>query len=180
MRKLVLVIVFCFACVYGSTTFAQNSIRVNFSTQPMWGPEGYDYVGYYYLPDIQVYYNVARHRYYYQEHGHWISRSQLPQRYRDYDVYGGRKVIINESRPYLHNKTHRERYSGTTDYSNQKSIRDSQDERYFQNKRHPEHKQWLNNKRNGRHDQNQNSSKEQNNNQNNNQKHDKNKRNHGK
>jgi hypothetical protein len=144
MKKLIFVIVFCASCMFGETTFAQFSVRVNLASQPMWGPVGYDYVEYYYMPDIQVYYNVQRHRYVYMEHGRWVSRSYLPQSYRNYDVYNARKVVINERKPYLHHNTYKARYSETNDYSDQKSIRDSREVKYYQNKNHPEHKKWMN------------------------------------
>ncbi len=32
------------------------SFNINVDRQPVWGPTGYDYVEYYYLPDIEVYY----------------------------------------------------------------------------------------------------------------------------
>jgi hypothetical protein len=148
MKKLIFIIAFCASCVLSETTFAQFDIKVNISNQPMWGPGGYDYVDYYYMPDIQVYYNVQRHRYVYMERGQWVSHSYLPQRYRNYDVYNARKVVMNEPRPYLHHNDNRERYSESNDYSNQKSIRDSKEEKYYQNKNHPEHKKWMNDKRN--------------------------------
>ena len=72
----------------GATT-AQLTAGLNFNigNQPAWGPTGYDHVDYYYLPDIETYYNVPEHRYYYYEGGRWIGRSQLPPRFHDYDVY---------------------------------------------------------------------------------------------
>jgi hypothetical protein len=148
MKKLIFIIIICASFMISEKTTAQFGIRVNISNQPMWGPEGYDYVEYYYMPDIQVYYNVQRHRYVYMEHNHWVSRSYLPQRHRNYDVYNARKVVINEPKPYLHHHNNHQRYSGSSEYSNQKSIRDSRDVKYYQNKRHPEHKQWMNDKRN--------------------------------
>jgi len=153
MKKLIFIIAVCAICMSGSTAFAQFSVRVNFTSQPIWGPVGYDYVEYYYLPDIQVYYYVPSHRYVYMERGRWVSHSYLPQRYRNYDVYHARKVVINESRPYLHHDTYRERYSRSNDYSNQESIRDSHEEKYYRNKSHPQHKKWMNDQRNNKYNQ---------------------------
>lgn len=171
MKKLIFIIAVCAICTSSSTIFAQLNVRVNLSSQPIWGPVGYDYVDYYYMPDIQVYYNVPSHRYVYMEGNHWVSRSYLPQRYRNYDVYHARKVVINEPKPYLHHDNYRDRYSRSNDYTNQESIRDSHEEKYYQNKKHPQHRQWMNdqrsrnhNQRNG-HNQNNNNDQKQDNNQ---------------
>jgi hypothetical protein len=148
MKKLALFLAFCFSAIMCETATAQVSLRVNIATQPIWGPVGYDHVEYYYLPDIDSYYYVPQHRYIYMEGGRWISRSSLPQRYRNYDMYNSRKVVINDARPYLRNREYRERYGRSTERSNQESIRDSRDSRYFINKNHPEHSKWRNSNRN--------------------------------
>jgi hypothetical protein len=120
---------------------AQIRFRINIGNQPMWGPVGYDHVDNYYLPDIEAYYNVPSHRYTYMEGGHWITRAYLPERYRGYDMYNTRKVVINEPRPYLRHNEYRDRYARSNEESHG-SIRDSHDGRYFENKNHPQHAQY--------------------------------------
>jgi len=142
MKKLLLLLVLCTGSLMYSTSYAQLSLRVNISSQPIWGPTGYDHVDYYYLPDIEAYYSVDRHRYYYMEHGSWIGRTNLPERYRNYDVYNSRKIVINESRPYLRHKEFKERYAISNERYNPQPIRDSHEPRYFENKKHPEHSKW--------------------------------------
>ena len=123
---------------------AQLSIHLgfNFETQPMWGPTGYDHVEYYYLPDIEVYYNVPQQRFYYYEGGVWIGRSSLPYRYRHYDFYNSYKVVVNDRTPYRNHRIYREKYFSYRGRHDQPVIRDSRDERYYSNKRHPEHNSW--------------------------------------
>ena len=89
---------------------AQVSLSVNIGSQPQWGPRGYDHVDYYYLPDVDCYYDVPSRNYIYLEGGNWVHRGYLPARYRDYDLYGGRKVVINSRNPWLHHNTYRTRY----------------------------------------------------------------------
>jgi len=36
----------------------QSSVRVHIGTPPAWGPAGYNNVRYYYLPDVEAYYDV--------------------------------------------------------------------------------------------------------------------------
>jgi hypothetical protein len=152
MKKLILLFALCTSGLLCETIFAQVTFRINISSQPIWGPVGYDHVEYYYLPDIDAYYYVPRHKFIYVEDGRWITRSYLPPRYRDYDVYNARKVVINEPKPYLHHQDYRAKYASSNERSNQQSIRDSHESRYFVNKNHPEHSKWKADKRNqGRH-----------------------------
>jgi hypothetical protein len=148
MKKLFLLLVICLNGYLYETVFAQVSLRVNISSQPVWGPVGYDHVEYYYLPDIEAYYYVPNHRYVYMENGRWISRSGLPARYRNYDLYNTRKVVINESKPYLRHNEYKAKYISSHERSNYQSIRDSHEPKYFENKHHPEHSKWKDYKKN--------------------------------
>jgi hypothetical protein len=133
------------ALFLASTLNAQVSFSLNFNldTQPVWGPTGYDYVEYYYLPDIEVYYYVPQHRFYYNERGHWISRSSLPSRFRNYSLYNSYKVVVNEREPWRNHDSYREKYYSYKGRHDQQLIRDSRDSKYFVNKNHPEHNKWV-------------------------------------
>jgi hypothetical protein len=148
MKKLILLFALCLSGMFCETTFAQITLSVNIASQPIWGPVGYDHVEYYYLPDIQTYYYVPGHKYFYMESGRWVSRSYLPQKYSHYDLYNTRKVVINEPKPYLRHKEYMAKYAVTNERSNQQSIRDSHDSKYFVIKNHPEHSKWKDNKKN--------------------------------
>jgi hypothetical protein len=119
------------------------NLNVNISSQPIWGPVGYDDVQYYYLPAIDVYYYVPRHQFIYKVGGRWTTSSSLPPNYRNYDLYGGYKVVINENKPYLHDQDYREKYGSYKDRHDQQPIRDSRDSKYFVIKNHPEHNNWI-------------------------------------
>lgn len=121
---------------------AQFSLNINIGTQPIWGPIGYDYAENYYMPAIGVYYNVAGQQYTYRENNRWVSTHSLPYRYRNYDLYNGYKVVINQPRPYLHDDEYRGKYAQYRDVHNQPIIRDSRDNKYFESKDHPMHNQW--------------------------------------
>src|ERR1017187_4632790 len=98
MRYLFVIIV---ALFLSSALNAQIHANLNFNlgSQPIWGPTGNDYVENYYLPDIEVYYNVAAHGYYYNERERWISSINLPTRYHNFDLYNAHKIVINEKQP---------------------------------------------------------------------------------
>ena len=112
MRHLFLIIV---ALFISSALYAQVHVNVNLGIQPAWGPVGHSYVENYYLPDIEVYYNVPAHRFYYFEGGRWIWRSSLPPRYRDYDLYRSHKIVINDREPWRNHVSYRDRYSDRHD-----------------------------------------------------------------
>ena len=75
---------------------AQVSINVNIGTPPSWGPEGNDNSRYYYLPDIDTYYDVAKSQYIYENKGKWIRQKNLPSKNRQYDLYKGYKVVLTD------------------------------------------------------------------------------------
>ncbi len=127
------------------TSNAQISLNNNFNldTQPAWGPTGYDYVEYYYMPDLDIYYNVPQHRYYYYNNGGWRYNSTLPSRYRSYNIYNTYKVVVNEKDPWKHHKKYRDEYKKYKGHHDQQIIRDSRDSKYYVNKNHPEHNNWV-------------------------------------
>ena len=56
---------------------AQVSVQVNIGDQPEWGPAGYAYAEYYYMPDIEAYYYVPRRQFVYLSGGQVGLRSFL-------------------------------------------------------------------------------------------------------
>jgi len=113
MKKLILFILIIAGLFALNKVHAQVKVNVNINVdaQPGWGPSGYDRVDYYYLPDVEAYYYVPRHQFIYFNSGRWIFTASLPERCRNYDLYRGYKVVINEPSPYLHHDIYRTRYS---------------------------------------------------------------------
>jgi hypothetical protein len=145
MKKLILTIALISSGFAFEKAIAQVRvhINVNIPQQPVWGPVGYDYAEYYYLPDIDAYYYVPRHQYIYQQRGRWIFSSSLPPQYRNYDLNSGYKVVINDDpRPYRNDERYRAKYSSYKDHHDQRIIRNSDDQRYFEIKDHPQHDKW--------------------------------------
>ena len=142
MRYLLVLIVGVFL---SSTAYAQFSVELGFNVcrQPIWGPTGYDHVEYYYLPDIDVYYNVPQEKFFYSEGGRWIGVASLPARYRGQDLFASYKVVINERTPYRNAQKYRDQYASSKGRHGQQPIRDSRDTKYFANKNHPEHDNWV-------------------------------------
>lgn len=96
-----------------SLSQAQVNINVNVGTPPAWGPAGYETVEYYYLPDVEAYYDVRSSEFIYNGNGKWIRASRLPRQYRTYDLYNGYKVVLTDYHgpsPYVHYKEHKVKY----------------------------------------------------------------------
>jgi hypothetical protein len=107
------------------TSQAQLSVRLSIGTPPMWGPAGYEEARYYYLPDVEAYYDVQSSMFIYYEGRNWVHRSYLPGRYRDYDLYGGYKVVMKDYRgntPYYQFNEHRRQYARGYHSEQQRSI----------------------------------------------------------
>lgn len=93
---------------------AQVSVNVNIGSPPQWGPVGYTETRYYYLPDVEAYYDVQTSMFIYFGDGVWLHRGSLPGRYRDYDLYNGYKVVMTDyhgHEPYIHFKDYKRKYS---------------------------------------------------------------------
>lgn len=112
--KAIKLVVFGIILFLAGTVQAQISVRLNLGTQPQWAPVGYDDTRYYYLPDVEAYYDVQSSMFIYSSGGRWIYRRSLPSRYRNYDLYGGYKVAMRDYRgnaPYSNYDEHRKQYA---------------------------------------------------------------------
>ena len=153
MKPKILIIALFLLAMSTNNSKAQIRFSFNIGLQPIWGPVGYDRVENYYLPEIDAYYNIESRQYTYIVNGRWVSTMSLPWQYRNYDLYNGYKVVMNESRPYLHYRTDRVKYAPYKNRHDQQPIRDSKDQKYFENKNHPQHNEWRGNENQGRKDQ---------------------------
>jgi hypothetical protein len=123
------------------------SLGVNLGSQPNWGPSGYDHVDYYYLPDIESYYYVPTKQFVYLSGNRWVFSSSLPSRYRNYDLYSGYKVVVNQPNAYRYYNTHRTQYSQYRGNHSQVVIRGNNNNR---NDRNDRNRYNNNNRRNNR------------------------------
>jgi hypothetical protein len=154
MRRVILLAVLMLGGFLQQTASAQVRIEIgeNIGQQPVWGPTGYDYVEYYYLPDLDMYYYVPTRQYVYQQRSKWILRAKLPSKYGNYNLYNGYKVVINEPTPYLNADNYRRKYATYKGNQTQPNIRNSREEKYFKVKGHPEHSKWSKKKKSHKHD----------------------------
>jgi len=133
-------IIFCILLFLGGHVQGQFSVRLNIGVPPQWGPDGFADERYYYLPDIETYYDVQSSMFIFYNNGAWIHRRNLPQRFKNYDLYGGYKVVLNGYRgttPYDHFNYYKKKYGKGYRGVNQRNIRDSHSkENSFHNNRY--------------------------------------------
>lgn len=143
MKKLVFLIGMLGTLSWNSVN-AQVSVNVNFNigSQPVWGPAGYNYARYYYMPDYDIYYDVTRRVFIYPRHGRWVTVTTLPAVYRNVNLYNTYKVVINDASPWQRGNVYRVKYKTYKGRSGQAVIRDSRDEKYYIIKEHPQHNAW--------------------------------------
>jgi hypothetical protein len=112
-------------------------------TQPLWGPVGYDYVEFYYIPDIDAYYHVPGAQYIYLVKKKWVLVKDIPERFKDFNFYSAHKVVINEPKPYMNYKANKVKYAQYKGQHDQIAIRESHDQKYLAKEEHPEHSKWI-------------------------------------
>ena len=136
-----------------SSMHSQVSVNVNIGTPPLWGPSGYSNVDYYYLPDVQAYYDIRASQFIYFGSGNWVRSRYLPGRYRNYDLYNGYKVVLNDYHgraPYTHYKQHKVKYYKGYKGQPQRSIGKRHDNRSnYSKKGNGNHKGGNGNKSHG-------------------------------
>ncbi|TWR29923.1 hypothetical protein FPZ43_08715 [Mucilaginibacter pallidiroseus] len=147
MKKIFLTTAIFFSLLIVKQADAQISLSVNIGSQPEWGPVGYDHADYYYMPDIDSYYDVPNHQYIFLENNTWVRRASLPSRYSNYNVYNGYKVVVNERNPWTRNDVYRTKYANYRGRTGQAIIRDSRDARYANHWRaQAQHRQAVRNR----------------------------------
>ncbi len=148
MKKLIFAAAFMLACLSFKAADAQIhlSLGVNIGAQPDWGPVGYDHAEYYYMPDIDAYYDVPHHQYVYYDNNAWVHAGALPPspRFAHFDRYHSYKVVVNQPNPWEHHADFRARYAGYRGRHDQGLIRDSRDAHYQNH--------WHGDDHNGHHD----------------------------
>lgn len=144
MKTLKIMIIGMMMLFVSTSIQAQVSVNVNIGTQPSWGPAGYSNVDYYYIPDIQCYYDVRATQFIFLNNGVWIRSNNLPRHYRNYDLHRGYKVVLNDyhgSRPYANYKYDKVKYHKGYKGKPQQTIAYSHrgNDNYKENRGHDNH-----------------------------------------
>ena len=142
--KALKLVVFGIALFFAGATHAQVSIHVNIGTPPQWAPVGYEGSRYYYLPDLEAYYDVETSMFIYFERNSWVHRTYLPLRYRNYDLYNCYKVGLGNYRgetPYYNHREYRTKYANGRNRSYQRTIGERPGREYYRDRNDRERNQ---------------------------------------
>jgi hypothetical protein len=94
------------------------------TTLPDWGVAGYDNARYYYIPDIETYYDVRGRNFVYMKDGTWVKTNELPAAYRDFDLYDSYKVVLTDDRePYADFDKYKVKYAKGYKGDPQKTVK---------------------------------------------------------
>ncbi len=87
------------------TSRAQVSLSVHIGTPPVWAPPVYAHtIRYYYIPEIDSYYDAVNQGYYYNNGPGWVFSASLPGIYAGYNIGSLHTVAVNYygARPYTY------------------------------------------------------------------------------
>ncbi len=87
------------------TSAVATSQRVQYSN-PTWAPAYSSGVRYYYMPDIEAYYDLSNRDFVYLNKGQWLFSNDLPPIYSDYDLNYGFTIALNNGvyEPWMHHQ----------------------------------------------------------------------------
>lgn len=135
--------------IFASEAQAQLSVNLNVGTPPLWGPSGYSNVRYYYLPDVEAYYDIQSSNFIYYSGNSWVHKKHLPNHYRNYDLYNGYKVVMTDYRgkaPYTYYKEHKSKYAkgyrGKYQKTNGNKSEKGNNKSNDNSKKNKKHKYW--------------------------------------
>lgn len=122
-------IILSLVLLLAGTLQGQISFNLHFGSPPQWGPADQPEARYYYLPDVEAYYDLQTSMFIYLNNGRWVRHTYLPARYRNYDLYNGYKVVMTNYRgntPYTNFREYRTKYARGYHGQPQRTIREKQ------------------------------------------------------
>lgn len=109
LEKLVLVaLITLFASVFTACQtpyYASSDERVIYDN-PDWAPPYYEGVQYYYLPDIEAYFDLSLHQFIYLDNGYWRYSQVIPPMYAGFNLSDCYSVALNIGvyQPWMHHQ----------------------------------------------------------------------------
>lgn len=117
--------------------YGKDIPEIRVKAAPVWAKAAPVNVKYYYLPDIQTYYDVPAQRYIYLNNGSWVKASALPARYKGYNMYTSNPVYLTDYKgnsPYKLYKVHKVKYKGKgrwkSDHNDKRKHKNDDDHKY--------------------------------------------------
>lgn len=109
-----------------TATQAQLSVNVNIGAPAVvvrsaaWVPQNHVGVDFYYIPEIESYYDVNAGLYVYLDNGNWCRTRYVPVQYRGCDLVHTRRIALSGyrgNRPYAYYNNHNVRYYDNRNYN---------------------------------------------------------------
>jgi hypothetical protein len=120
-------LILTFALLFVAKSNAQLAVNIALGSRPQCHSERFYYdqdVDYYFLPEIQAYFDNRSGAYVYFDSGYWVRSGYLPDYCRNYDINRGAKVAITYrgNAPYEYFYSHKQRYchNYNNDYNNER------------------------------------------------------------
>ncbi|MDP3912803.1 MAG: hypothetical protein Q8R96_03595 [Bacteroidota bacterium] len=91
----------------GCNTYRQGTSGSQTSYEnPQWAPSYYGGTRYYYLPDIESYYDIYTREFIFLNHAQWIYSPYLPTIYPDFNLNNSFIVVVNSNmyQPWMHHQ----------------------------------------------------------------------------
>ncbi|MDG4950932.1 hypothetical protein NLM59_08340 [Weeksellaceae bacterium KMM 9724] len=111
--KAIKIFVFSLLFVFTAQAQAQVTVNVNMGNPPAWAPAKGAKAQYYYLPEIDAYYDVQLARFIYLDNAKWVRSEKLPLKFKHYDLRKGKIIYLTDYKgksPYKYHKKHKAKY----------------------------------------------------------------------
>ena len=121
-RKLVL---YVFVILFSCNSIARAVGDDKKSPPPQWGPNGYSNIRYYYMPQIEVYYDIQTRQFIYLSNEKWINSSDLPAKHKGLDLFRLYKMVMADyygPTPYLNHEKLKLKYAKMSHWPDQETI----------------------------------------------------------
>lgn len=130
-KTIVLMSIFSLIMLAGCNMYTYSPPVMQTSYQnPQWAPPYYEGARYYYLPDIETYYDLSMNEFVFLNNGRWNYSRYLPSIYSGFDLYNCFTVVLNSNvyRPWMHHQYYishypRYYYRDYYDHSNYAYVR---------------------------------------------------------
>lgn len=106
---------------------------------------------YYYLPEVEAYYSVPQHCYFYMDGNRWVSAAYLPGAYRNYNWQSLRHYEVRERHPYMHHNDFVNRFGGRRP-GDDRGYANRYDQHGYDNRGFNENRGWNDQRGNERRD----------------------------
>ena len=83
-------------------TYSESATQTAYEN-PQWAPPYYSGVRYYYLPDLECYYDLSTQEFIFRGNGRWFNSRSIPSAYSDYDLNNCYTVVlsVNTYKPWM-------------------------------------------------------------------------------